>query len=116
MKQHFIRIITASALFILLALQVVWLYHSYMFVKTELSNKATELLEIAINSNTFERLKKLPEGTMLPSRPQSELGKNTPEFTYMQEELEKLGSPILLDSLTYTFDGILISNAFNIVL
>jgi len=113
MKQHFIRIITASALFILLALQVVWLYHSYMFVKTELSNKATELLEIAINSNTFERLKKLPEGTMVPSRPQSELGKNTPEFTYMQEELEKLGSPILLDSLTYTFDGILISNAFN---
>ena len=113
MKQHFIRIITASALFILLALQVVWLYHSYMFVKTELSNKATELLEIAINSNTFERLKKLPEGTMVPSRPQSELGKNTPEFTYMQEELEKLGSPILLDSLTYTFDGILISNGFN---
>ena len=113
MKQHFIRIITASALFILLALQVVWLYHSYMFVKTELSNKATELLEIAINSNTFERLKKLPEGTIVPSRPQSELGKNTPEFTYMQEELEKLGSPILLDSLTYTFDGILISNAFN---
>ena len=113
MKQHFIRIITASALFILLALQVVWLYHSYMFVKTELSNKATELLEIAINSNTFERLKKLPEGTMVPSRPHSELGKNTPEFTYMQEELEKLGSPILLDSLTYTFDDILISNAFN---
>ena len=113
MKQHFIRIITASALFILLALQVVWLYHSYMFVKTELSNKATELLEIAINSNTFERLIKLPEGTIVPSRPQSELGKNTPEFTYMQEELEKLGSPILLDSLTYTFDGILISNAFN---
>ncbi|MBO5380683.1 MAG: HAMP domain-containing histidine kinase [Bacteroides sp.] len=31
----------------------------------------------------------------------------------MQEELEKLGSPILLDSLTYTFDGILISNGFN---
>lgn len=50
---------------------------------------------------------------MVPSRPQSELGKNTPEFTYMQEELEKLGSPILLDSLTYTFDGILISNGFN---
>ena len=113
MKSHYTRIVTASALIILLTVQIIWLYHSYHFVKAELSNRTTELLEIAINSNTFERLKKLPEGTMVPSRPQSELGKNTPEFTYMQEELEKLGSPILLDSLTYTFDGILISNGFN---
>lgn len=113
MKPYYTRIVTVSALIILLILQVIWFYHSYQFVKIELSNKVTVLLEIAINSNTFERLKKMPVGTMVPSRPQSEIGKNTPEFTYMQEELEKLGAPILLDSLTNIYDNILISNGFN---
>ena len=112
MKQHFIRIITASALFILLALQVVWLYHSYMFVKTELSNKASIMLEQAIMDETFNRTYLLPVGTWVEGRSINDIGKNIPEFVYMQESLEKLNVPLSLDTLNTFYKTILNANNF----
>ena len=112
MKQHFIRIITASALFILLALQVVWLYHSYMFVKTELSNKASIMLEQAIMDETFNRTYLLPVGTRVEGRSINDIGKNIPEFVYMQESLEKLNVPLSLDTLNTFYKTILNVNNF----
>ena len=82
MKQHFIRIITASALFILLTVQIIWLYHSYMFVKTELSNKASIMLEQAIMDETFNRTYLLPVGTWVEGRSINDIGKNIPEFGF----------------------------------
>ena len=112
MKHHFIRIITASALFILLALQVVWLYHSYMFVKTELSNKASIMLEQAIMDETFNRTYLLPIGTRVEGRNIDDIGKNIPEFVYMQESLEKLNIPLSLDTLNTFYRTILNANKF----
>ena len=112
MKQHFIRIITASALFILLTVQIIWLYHSYMFVKTELSNKASIMLEQAIMDETFNRTYLLPVGTWVEGRSINDIGKNIPEFVYMQESLEKLNVPLSLDTLNTFYKTILNANNF----
>lgn len=97
----YISIITILGLFILLFLQSVWLYNSYISTKKEIIIKISDVLENAINKETFFRLGTLPEGTIVQSRPESENGKNIPEFAYMQESLIQLGAPISLDSITF---------------
>lgn len=99
----YISILTILGLFILLFLQSVWLYNSYISIKKEIIIKISETLENAINKETFFRLGTLPEGTIVQSRPESENGKNIPEFAYMQESLIQLGAPISLDSIAINY-------------
>lgn len=69
--------------------------------------QTSNLLETAIDEETFSRLSSLPQGTMVKSRPQSDSGKDIPEFAYMQESLNELGYPMSLDSVAKMFKQIL---------
>ena len=77
--RKYIKIITISGLFILVLIQIIWLYSSYQFNKNEIVFKTSNLLENAIDAETFSRLSSLPQGTMVKSRPQSDSGKDIPE-------------------------------------
>ena len=70
--RKYIKIITISGLFILVLIQIIWLYSSYQFNKNEIVFKTSNLLENAIDAETFSRLSSLLQGTMVKSRPQSE--------------------------------------------
>ena len=83
--KNYIRIITFLGILILILMQFIWLYNSYLFAKNEIVMKTSDLLENAIDKETFSRLSSLPKGTMVKSRPKSDSGKDIPEFAYMQE-------------------------------
>ena len=114
--RKYIKIITILGLFILVQIQIIWLHSSYQFNKNEIVFKTSHLLENAINAETFSRLGSLPQGTMVKSRPQSDSGKDIPEFAYMQESLDELGKPISLDTIAKYYKQILgeanINNGF----
>lgn len=105
--RKYIKIITISGLFILVLIQIIWLYSSYQFNKNEIVFKTSHLLENAIDAETFSRLSSLPQGTMVKSRPQSDSGKDIPEFAYMQESLDELGKPISFDTIAKYYKQIL---------
>lgn len=75
--------------------------------------QTSNLLETAIDEETFSRLSSLPQGTMVKSRPQSDSGKDIPEFAYMQESLNELGYPMSLDSVAKMFKQILKEKKIN---
>ena len=90
-----------------LALQTVWLYNTFMFVQSDMTSQATNLLEKAIMEETFIRLQKLPIGTKVQSRSENDRGRNIPEFAYMQESLETLNMPLSIDTLSSIYKNIL---------
>ena len=112
MKTYYIRLITILGLSIILLVQFVWLANSYNFVKDELKIKSTNMLEQAITEETFSRLQNLPVGTKVQSRTEKDKNRNVPEFVYMQESLEQLKSPIILDSINHIYKQLLLKNNY----
>ena len=112
MKTYYIRFITILGLSIVLLVQLVWLVNSYNFVKDELKIKSTNMLEQAIMEETFSRLQNLPVGTKVQSRTEKDKNRNLPEFVYMQESLEQLKSPIILDSINHIYKQLLLKNNY----
>lgn len=112
MKTYYIRFITILGLSIVLLVQLVWLVNSYNFVKDELRIKSTNMLEQAIMEETFSRLQNLPVGTKVQSRTEDDKNRNLPEFVYMQESLEQLKSPIILDSINHIYKQLLLKNNY----
>ena len=112
MKTYYIRLITILGLSIILLVQFVWLANSYNFVKDELKIKSTNMLEQAIMEETFSRLQNLPVGTKVQSRTEKDKNRNVPEFVYMQESLEQLKSPIILDSINHIYKQLLLKNNY----
>ena len=112
MKTYYIRFITILGLSIVLLVQFVWLVNSYNFVKDELKIKSTNMLEQAIMEETFSRLQNLPVGTKVQSRTEEDKNRNLPEFVYMQESLEQLKSPIILDSINHIYKQLLLKNNY----
>ena len=112
MKTYYIRFITILGLSIVLLVQLVWLVNSYNFVKDELKIKSTNMLEQAIMEETFSRLQNLPVGTKVQSRTEEDKNRNLPEFVYMQESLEQLKSPIILDSINHIYKQLLLKNNY----
>ena len=112
MKTYYIRFITILGLSIVLLVQLVWLVNSYNFVKDELKIKSTNMLEQAIMEETFSRLQNLPVGTKVQSRTEEDKNMNLPEFVYMQESLEQLKSPIILDSINHIYKQLLLKNNY----
>lgn len=112
MKTYYIRLITILGLSIILLVQFVWLANSYNFVKDELKIKSTNMLEQAIMEETFSRLQNLPVGTKVQSRTEEDKNRNVPEFVYMQESLEQLKSPIILDSINHIYKQLLLKNNY----
>jgi len=92
--------------------QFVWLANSYNFVRDELKIQSTNMLEQAVMEETFSRLQHLPIGTKVKSRTEEDKGKNLPEFVYMQESLEELKSPIILDSINHIYKQLLLKNNY----
>jgi two-component system phosphate regulon sensor histidine kinase PhoR len=112
MKTYYIRLITILGLSTILLVQFVWLANSYNFVKDELKIKSTNMLEQAIMEETFSRLQNLPVGTKVQSRTEKDKNRNVPEFVYMQESLEQLKSPIILDSINHIYKQLLLKNNY----
>ena len=112
MKTYYIRLITILGLSIILLVQFVWLANSYNFVKDELKIKSTNMLEQSIMEETFSRLQNLPVGTKVQSRTEKDKNRNVPEFVYMQESLEQLKSPIILDSINHIYKQLLLKNNY----
>ena len=112
MKTYYIRLITILGLSTILLVQFVWLANSYNFVKDELKIKSTNMLEQAIMEETFSRLQNLPIGTKVQSRTEKDKNRNVPEFVYMQESLEQLKSPIILDSINHIYKQLLLKNNY----
>ena len=112
MKTYYIRLITILGLSIILLVQFVWLANSYNFVKDELKIKSTNMLEQSIMEETFSRLQNLPIGTKVQSRTEKDKNRNVPEFVYMQESLEQLKSPIILDSINHIYKQLLLKNNY----
>ena len=92
--------------------QFVWLANSYNFVRDELKIQSTNMLEQAVMEETFSRLQHLPIGTKVKSRTEEDKGINLPEFVYMQESLEELKSPIILDSINHIYKQLLLKNNY----
>lgn len=113
MNNYIRRIITFLSILILISIQFIWLYNSYLFAKNDIIMQTSNLLETAIDEETFSRLSSLPQGTMVKSRPQSDSGKDIPEFAYMQESLNELGYPMSLDSVAKMFKQILKEKKIN---
>lgn len=120
MVNKYIKFITFFAVILLIALQIIWLRNSYLFAKNEISTNVSDLLENAIDQETFARLSLLPKGTMVKSRPKSDSGKDIPEFAYMQESLVELGYPLSLDTVANMYREILrkkhIPNTFSLIM
>ena len=112
MRKYYIRSITILGLSIILLVQFVWLANSYNFVRDELKIQSTNMLEQAVMEETFSRLQHLPIGTKVKSRTEEDKGKNLPEFVYMQESLEELKSPIILDSINHIYKQLLLKNNY----
>jgi signal transduction histidine kinase len=112
MRKYYIRSITILGLSIILLVQFVWLANSYNFVRDELKIQSTNMLEQAVMEETFSRLQHLPIGTKVKSRTEEDKGKNLPEFIYMQESLEELKSPIILDSINHIYKQLLLKNNY----
>ena len=112
MRKFYIRSITILGLSIILLVQFVWLANSYNFVRDELKIQSTNMLEQAVMEETFSRLQHLPIGTKVKSRTEEDKGKNLPEFVYMQESLEELKSPIILDSINHIYKQLLLKNNY----
>ena len=70
------------------------------------------MLEQAIMDETFNRTYLLPVGTWVEGRSINDIGKNIPEFVYMQESLENLNVPLSLDTLNTFYKTILNANNF----
>ena len=112
MRKYYIRSITILGLSIILLVQFVWLANSYNFVRDELKIHSQNMLEQAVMEETFSRLQHLPIGTKVKSRTEEDKGKNLPEFVYMQESLEELKSPIILDSINHIYKQLLLKNNY----
>ena len=112
MRKYYIRSITILGLSIILLVQFVWLANSYNFVRDELKIQSTNMLEQAVMEETFSRLQHLPIGTKVKSRTEEDKGINLPEFVYMQESLEELKSPIILDSINHIYKQLLLKNNY----
>ena len=70
------------------------------------------MLEQALMEETFNRTYLLPVGTKVEGRSINDVGRNIPEFVYMQESLENLNIPLSLDTLNTFYKTLLDTNCF----
>ena len=107
MKKHGIHIIAVMGLLIAVFIQIIWMRYSYVFVKSDLTSQMTNMLGGALESETFNRLYRVPAGSSVSGKSMDEISLNLPEYTYMQESLEELGLPLSLDTMKVYLTSIL---------
>lgn len=99
MKKNLINIVTIFGLVATIIIQLVWLYHSFIYVRDEMSIKSRTMLEQAIYEETLKRCYSLPVGTYIGGKSRKEINEPFPEYVYMQASLEKHGALLSLDSV-----------------
>lgn len=112
MKLRYVRFVALLGLSVIMLIQLVWLYHTFNFVKNECAIQATSMLEQAMMNETFIRMQSLPPGIAVEGRSEKDNNRNIPEFVYMQESLEKLNKPISLDTLNKVYRHLLSSKKY----
>lgn len=112
MKKHFISIISVLGLMAAISIQIIWLYNSYLFIKSDLTIRLTQMLELAINEETWSRMEQVQIGQYVEGREKEDRGSNLAEFVYLQESLEKLNLPISLDTVNVFLIKILEEKGF----
>lgn len=65
-----------------------------------------------MESETFNRLYRVPAGSSVSGKSMDEISLNLPEYAYMQESLEELGLPLSLDTMKVYLTSILESRDF----
>lgn len=99
MKKNLINIVAIFGLVATIIIQLVWLYHSFVFVRNEIALQASNLLEQALWEETLSRCYRLPVGTYIGGKTEDEIIEDLAEYVYMQPSLEKEGFPFKLDSI-----------------
>ena len=83
MKKNLINIVTIFGLVATIIIQLVWLYHSFIYVRDEMSIKSRTMLEQAIYEETLKRCYSLPVGTYIGGKSRKEINEPFPEYVYM---------------------------------
>lgn len=98
MKGYLLRVVTFLGMLTIVLIQSIWLVNTYSLIKNEFSITATNILEKAIEDETFATMNKLPKGTHVIGKAIKEKN-NIPENVYLQESLIKLGFDISMCEL-----------------
>lgn len=106
-KSYYVNFIAMIGLIATIVMQMIWLYHSFVFVRSDFSYQVSNLLEQAIYEETLSRCYKLPVGTYIEGKKQEEISEDLPEYVYMQVSLEELGLPMSLDSVGVIWNRLL---------
>lgn len=112
MRRCSIHVIAILGAVLVMSIQLIWMYYSYNFVKSELVIKTTKMLEMALEKETFSRLYKVPQGAYVEGKGIDDVDSNLSEFVYLQESLEKLDLPVSVDSVGLYFRNLLIEKDF----
>lgn len=106
-KNYYVNFIAMIGLVATIIMQMIWLYHSFVFVRSDFSYQVSNLLEQAIYEETLSRCYRLPVGTYIEGKNKNEISEDLPEYVYMQESLEELGLPMSLDSVGVIWNRLL---------
>ena len=99
MRKNLINIVAIFGLVATIIIQLVWLYHSFVFVRNEVSLQASILLDRALWEETLSRCYSLPPNTQIDGKTEDDIKEDLAEYVYMQQSLENEGFPFKLDSI-----------------
>ncbi|MBQ2858278.1 MAG: HAMP domain-containing histidine kinase [Bacteroidaceae bacterium] len=99
MRKNLINIVAIFGLVATIIIQLVWLYHSFVFVRNEVSLQASILLDRALWEETLSRCYSLPPNTQIDGKTEDDIKEDFAEYVYMQQSLENEGFPFKLDSI-----------------
>lgn len=112
MKSRFINIISILGLVMVISIQVIWVYNSYLFIKSNIIEQTTRMLQQATNEETWSRMERVPLGTPVRGREENDRGSNLSEFVFLQVSLEELNLPISIDTVNLFLQDILLEENF----
>ena len=73
MRKNLINIVTVFGLVATIIIQLVWLYHSFVFVRKEVSLQASILLDRALWEETLSRCYSLPPNTLIDGKTEDDI-------------------------------------------
>lgn len=107
------RIVTLLSLALIVLIQLVWLYHSYQFVKSDISTQSTQLLEQAVIEEAFCRSQHTSSGIQEPEQQQvASDPKELPTSPLPPREEESLRPQPAVDAIHSIFRRLLSSKGF----
>lgn len=102
MKISAVKYVTALGLIVILLLQTVWLYNTYILLEEDLIGKSDEILDNAVTLEALQRLQVVFESGKADEvigGPLEKEGNVVNQDLYLQEALVKFGYPISMSDL-----------------